>query len=1188
MLRKVFIVVGLLMVVLGAGSRTTWGKEPSRIPGPDYTLWDIVYVDGVALTRNDTGYTVSLRVNGEELASYKMGSGPVNGDWYVLRVPMSIGERQPGSAQTGDAAYIYINGVLITEAYLEPGHQPVTLPVAIGDPAETIRMSLHIQIPPGTISDLAASTGISEGEVILTWTSPGDNMNIGMATGYVVKYSQDPITSQPEFDNATTFPQSWTPKPPGETEDRTVNGLIGGRIYYFAVEAFDNVPLQGSMSNNPVSAMAADRTPPYVANHNPTPGSVMPTNTNIHAEVKDNGVGVDQSSIQMIVEGAPVTPDIVPITDGYLLTYDPPDDFAHGQEVNVTIYAADLATPPNQINKPYSYTFKIVENSPPTASDLMITPQEPKTGDDLVGSYTYSDADGDPESGTTIRWYKNDSMQVAYNNTLTIPSSATAKGQRWRFVVRPGDGTELGRYQTSPTVVIGNTQPVASNLSISPVSPLTGDDLIASYSYSDADGDPESGTEIRWYINGVIQAAYNDTLTVSSNATSKGQQWHLTVRPRDGTDFGALQTSPTVTIGNTQPVASDVSISPASPLTGDDLIGSYSYSDADGDFESGSEIRWYRNGVLQAVFNGVLTIPSSATSKGQQWYFTVRPHDGFSFGTLQTSVPVMIGSIPPVASNLSISPASPLTGDDLVGSYSYSDPDGDPESGTEIRWYRDAQLQVAYNDMSVVSYTATSKGQQWYFTVRPHDGFSFGALQTSPTVRIGNTQPVASDVSISPASPLTGDDLIASYRYSDADNDPENGTEIRWYRNGVLQAAYNDTLTLPSNATSKGQQWHFTVKPRDGTDFGTLQTSLTVRIGNTQPVASDVSISPASPLTGDDLKADYTYSDADGDPESGTTIRWYKNDSVQGAYNDQKIVPSSATAKGQQWRFVVRPGDGTELGRYQTSPTVTIASAPPIADAGGPYKARPGEEVTFDGSGSFDADGDLLTAYLWDFGDGETGIGVNPTHTYTDSGTYIVTLTVVAGTINSDLSVTIAYIGTGLDEVREVAIELNVGWNLVSIYTQPLDASLDSVLFSVQGKYDSIWTYDPAAREWLKYIVGGSPTLNNLHEIRPGLGYWIKMNRRARLIGLGMQPVTAITLKTGWNLVGYNSQTPKPVEDCISTIECNSVWTYDPDQEEWLRYFPEGPSFLNNIRFMEPGKAYWINSKEEGVWDVGQ
>ena len=77
--------------------------------------------------------------------------------------------------------------------------------------------------------------------------------------------------------------------------------------------------------------------------------------------------------------------------------------------------------------------------------------------------------------------------------------------------------------------------------------------------------------------------------------------------------------------------------------------------------------------------------------------------------------------------------------------------------------------------------------------------------------------------------------------------------------------------------------------------------------------------------------------------------------------------------------------------------TVTIeeedANQVPTADPNGPYSAQLGGSITFDGSGSFDPDGEIV-AYDWDFGDGGTGTGVNPTHTYSTAGTFTVTLTV--------------------------------------------------------------------------------------------------------------------------------------------------------------------------------------------------
>jgi len=615
----------------------------------------------------------------------------------------------------------------------------------------------------------------------------------------------------------------------------------------------------------------------------------------------------------------------------------------------------------------------VMENTPPTASNLTITPADPKTGDDLVGSYDYNDADSDPEGSTEIRWYKDGVQQSAYDDVLTVPASATAKGEEWYFTVKPHDGKEFGDLATSATMTIGNTAPEVSNVTLSPTEPLTVDDLVGSYDYSDADADPDGSTEIRWYKDGVHQAAYDDQLTIPSSETNSGQEWYFTIKPHDGEAFGNLVESNHVKLNNI-PIASNATITPSSPVTTDNLVGSYDYFDNDGDPEGSTQIRWHKNGNLQSAYNDQLTVPSSATAKGEEWYFTVMAHDGKEYGSMDEANNVIIGNTAPVASNLTISPASPLDADDLVGSYNYSDADGDDESDSEIRWYKDGVMQSAYNDVLTVPASATATGEKWYLTVKPNDGTGFGELQTSSTVTIGasNTPPTATNLAITPADPKTDDDLVGSYDYNDADGDPEGSTEIRWYKNGALQSDYNDVLTVPSSATAKDEEWYFTVKSHDGKEFGDLETSGTETIGNTVPVASNLTISPTSPLDTDDLVGSYNYSDADGDDESGSEIRWYKNDALQSDYNDVLTVPSSATVAGEEWYFTVKPNDGTDFGELQTSATVTISEAPTYTltvniDPGGsgtvtkdPDKEsyNPGEELTLtaipDGGYEFD------------------------------------------------------------------------------------------------------------------------------------------------------------------------------------------------------------------------------------------
>ncbi len=96
-------------------------------------------------------------------------------------------------------------------------------------------------VAPAAISDLAASQGTAMGTIDISWTAPGDDGMTGTASGYVVKYSQSQITDA-NFDAASTYSQSWTPKAAGQIESYTLSNLSAGTLYYVAVKAYDDNP----------------------------------------------------------------------------------------------------------------------------------------------------------------------------------------------------------------------------------------------------------------------------------------------------------------------------------------------------------------------------------------------------------------------------------------------------------------------------------------------------------------------------------------------------------------------------------------------------------------------------------------------------------------------------------------------------------------------------------------------------------------------------------------------------------------------------------------------------------------------------------------------------------------------------------------------------------------------------------
>ena len=76
--------------------------------------------------------------------------------------------------------------------------------------------------------------------------------------------------------------------------------------------------------------------------------------------------------------------------------------------------------------------------------------------------------------------------------------------------------------------------------------------------------------------------------------------------------------------------------------------------------------------------------------------------------------------------------------------------------------------------------------------------------------------------------------------------------------------------------------------------------------------------------------------------------------------------------------------------------SVSVLAVPnqsPNAEAGGDQEVSSGQIIEFDGTKSSDPDGNI-TAYHWDFGNGETSTAARPLYAYHDPGRYQVRLQV--------------------------------------------------------------------------------------------------------------------------------------------------------------------------------------------------
>ena len=107
------------------------------------------------------------------------------------------------------------------------------------------------------------------------------------------------------------------------------------------------------------------------------------------------------------------------------------------------------------------------------------------------------------------------------------------------------------------------------------------------------------------------------------------------------------------------------------------------------------------------------------------------------------------------------------------------------------------------------------------------------------------------------------------------------------------------------------------------------------------------------------------------------------------SYSDTGAPESSSLT----YRVYAFDAAGNLSNPSQRSVTTPACNTPPVANAGADRTAVVGTPVTWDGSGSVDPDGTIIS-YQWNFGDWSAAAGQTVSHTYSQPGVYRIILTV--------------------------------------------------------------------------------------------------------------------------------------------------------------------------------------------------
>ncbi len=369
---------------------------------------------------------------------------------------------------------------------------------------------------------------------------------------------------------------------------------------------------------------------------------------------------------------------------------------------------------------------------------------------------------------------------------------------------------------------------------------------------------------------------------------------------------------------------------------------------------------------------------------------------------------VSSSALPPSGTNGDLDPAASnqLPTADAGGPYSGTqgialdfDASGSSDSDGTIVDYSWDFGDGATGAGTTVSHTYQSTGTYTVTLTVTDDAGDSDSDTTSATIGAGNQAPTADaggpysatsgvELSFDGSASSDADGSIVSYEWDFGDG--ASGTGETTAHTYASQGTYNVSLTVTDDSGASDS----------------ASTTVTVDPANQAPSAN--AGGPYSANAGETLVFDGT-----GSSDSDGSIVSYAWDFGDGASGSGETPSHVYTTAGSYNVSLTVTDDGGLSHTDTTSATIgDVVNQPPVADAGGPYTGTLGQAVAFDGSASADPDG-TLSAYTWDFGDGTTATGANPSHTYTTEGTYNVTLTVTDNDGVMDSDSTTATIGSG-------------------------------------------------------------------------------------------------------------------------------------------------------------------------------
>jgi hypothetical protein len=253
-----------------------------------------------------------------------------------------------------------------------------------------------------------------------------------------------------------------------------------------------------------------------------------------------------------------------------------------------------------------------------------------------------------------------------------------------------------------------------------------------------------------------------------------------------------------------------------------------------------------------------------------------------------------------------------------------------------------------------------------------------------------------------------------------------------------------------------------------------------------------------------------------------------------------------------------------------------------------------------------DGDLDMLTSTCWGdvygirlfYGDGGDGGAMDWTDgLLPDLPTIGEYWGVALGDINNDgvLDLGVSSTGNGVtvyitQHGPSYDIDLLEGWNLISLPLIQSDTSVSNVFGSIFGEYKAVQWYDSADTSdlWKHYNPQKPIELNDLTDLDHTQGIWIYITEPGgttlTVYGDELTIEESITIQSGWNLVGYPSQSDKQVTVALNNLN----WGTDVDYVGYFDAVTDKFVSLTQSDYMEVGRGYYMHSASvsELTWNV--